>query len=289
MQVYTTYSTEPIKIATTFTGDNGLLPLSIKVTDVTKIEVRFGGGGAVTFVRYLKCLATKTDDLYIHGSEVAAPTPSPAGGNPVGGCIQDVYTSAKRAGNLVCGKKNVYFEKVASLTRGTCVAGETIAVDLRGSLTLRTGRYDLGWYVATDGGEALKGKCVMSILDQSKRYRVVAAPNSTRVIGTVEWNNDFKPNTLDKNDACGDVFTNGGAGTIDLNDLLVKQNVKCVDKNGDGSLDVAICITFRVPAQDDKCDPAGPYPGDSNSCYCSRYNIPQISVITPDTRSTNKC
>lgn len=262
---------------------------------MVKVEVIFKSSGAVSYLRYLRCLSRKRDDdLYIGGGDNDPDKPVgtvrstdksvyvPSGVKQAVGCLQDMYGGSGGNKKLVCGMKNVYLDKVAAAARGTCNQGDSIIVDIKASLMFKVGRYDVGWYIATDGGDALKGSCVVSILEQGKRYNVVSAPGEVRPVGKVAWDNDALPIALNKNDACGDVFIDGGSGAIDMNNLVISQNVTCVDKNDDGNLDFGICFTFRTNLNDGKCDPAAPIPGDAQTCYCARYDVPQISVVKPD-------
>jgi hypothetical protein len=247
---------------------------------------------AVTNIRFVRCLASITDDdlhvddSYLGGGVVKDSTPIQVDSKvqldsiskASTDCLYDKYKASGNEGKLVCGMKNVYLDKIASLKRGSCTEGEPVTVDLKASMIFKSGRYDVGWYIATDGGSALKGKCALSTFEQGKKYTVVATPGSSQVVGRVTWNNDSLPVALDKNDPCGDVFIDAGMGAIDVSDMLISQDLACVDKNDDGNLDFGICFTFRTALNDAKCDPTGPIPSKEQTCYCARYDIPQISV-----------
>jgi hypothetical protein len=252
---------------------------------------------AVTNVRFVRCLASVTnddlivDDTYLGGGAVRydGPLMNTRSGPIVPtttDCLYDKYKTAGNDGKLVCAMKNVYLDKVASLKRGSCQEGSPVMVDLKASMIFKSGRYDVGWYIGMDGGSALKGSCAVSTLEPTKKYSVVASPGSSQVVGKVTWNNDSLPIAFDKNDACGDVFINAGTGVVDISDLLVNQDLTCVDKNDDGNLDFGICFTFRTALNDAKCDPSAPIPSKEQTCYCARYDIPQISV---EKVSTNVC
>jgi hypothetical protein len=277
--------------STVATGDNGLLHLPIKQSKVESLEVIYKSSGAVAYIKYNRCVLHPIVGPLVPPQVAAVANVTTAvlgdvrsGTKPIVGCMQDLYNGKKLPGNLVCGMQMVYLDKVAALDRASCNEGESIMVDLKGSIRIKSDRYDLGWYIATDGGEALHGKCVVSILEQSSAYSVVATPGSTKIVGRVAWDSDALPQTLDKNDACGDVFIpDGGAGTIEMANLLTKQSIKCIDKNEDGNLDFGICFSYHTKVNDGKCDPAAPVPPNSDTCYCARYDVQQITVLKNDT------
>lgn len=219
--------------------------------------------------------------------EIFKPPSSPPGNKT---CMDNSYTEAHNVSDqLVCTTNEVYLEKVDSIVAKTCEAGQVITVDVDGSIRFTSARYDLGWYVATDGGDALDGSCAVNGLQKQASYSVVERPGSTKVVGSVNWGKDAK-GTLD---ACGDISTTtaGAGGNIDT-PVMVSLSVVCEDENKDGKMDVAICFTWRTSGTDDICtidrnDPltkgslADLYPGEVKGCYCERYNLPNITVVPP--------
>jgi uncharacterized repeat protein (TIGR01451 family) len=211
--------------------------------------------------------------------------PDPAGNKT---CMDNAYEDAFDISDaLVCTSKEVYLENVDSKTPKTCERGQVINLDLSGSIRFNSARFDLGWYVATDGGDALDGSCVVNGLQQAAKYNVVERPGSTKIVGSVNWN-DAKGTK----DACGDiVMTAAGGGNIDT-PIAMDLPVICADDDKDGRMDVAVCFTWRNADNDDVCtmnrnDPltkgrlADMYPGATSGCYCERYTIPSVTVTTP--------
>lgn len=209
-------------------------------------------------------------------------TTSAASGN----CMQDAWEDAGNSQDLVCRAKEVYLENI-STDRKTCNQGETVRLTINADIFLHAARYDLGWYVATDGGDALHGTCKIGGLTPDTQYKVTEG-NKDVIIGSVAWNNDFK----DGNDGCGDVFINGGGGCRIAVPFLKDVDVQCVDSNNDDVLDVSVCFSWRTAGTDGFCtlsldDPKTTgnvpdlYPGTPSKCFCARYDIPNVTVVKP--------
>jgi hypothetical protein len=221
-------------------------------------------------------------------------------------CMQEHWNDAGFTKDLVCRKREVYMGKLSS-ARATCKEGDKIKVTVDSSIHFHSDRYDSGWFVAVDGGDALVGSCVLKTLFPNQNYNVIADddicnpscdPDMTSV-GTVTWNQDpySLANGKEPADKCGDViFNGGGGGQIPDYPLLVDIEIACVDDNSDGNLDVSICTTWRSDKSDGFCtyddddpatqgDLADTYPAHPLQCFCARYDVPSITVIkkTSDT------
>jgi hypothetical protein len=214
--------------------------------------------------------------------------PPNADPNSPGSCMQNAYEDVGTGNKdeLVCTTNEVYLDNIDADAVLTCVEGETISITADGSIRFSSARYDLGWYVATDGGDALDGTCVVNGLQQRNEYKVLDGPGSSNVIGSVSWDSDAKGGK----DACGDIFTSldGVGGNIDI-PIIVGLPVKCTDENEDGNLDIAICFTWRNGSNDGHCTidendgvtigaRADMYPGKADGCYCERYDLKTVKV-----------
>lgn len=199
-------------------------------------------------------------------------------------CMQTNWEDAGNTQNLVCRAKEVFLNDVVS-PRLTCQEGAMIALNLTASIHFNSGRYDPGWYVATDGGDALVGTCAINGLVQGNDYKVTDGKGGA-VVGKVAWNSDFKGG----NDKCGDVLMDGGGGADIAVPFLTNVELKCVDDNNDGNMDISVCFSWRVAGQDDFCTlarddintkgkQADLYPGTPSKCFCARYDVPTITVI----------
>lgn len=190
--------------------------------------------------------------------------------------MEDNWENAGNNQGLVCAAKEVHLEDISAATRATCTPGTTVTVNLNATVIFNTGRYDVGWYIALDGGDALRGQCAIKTLRQADGpLALLAKHGSTSAVGTVVWNQDFKGG----NDLCGDVImSEGGGGVLDFMNIGRGLTLPCLDKTGDGYLDFGICFSWRQPGGDSFCDPNALFPGTPSKCFCSRYNVPQITV-----------
>lgn len=215
------------------------------------------------------------------------PTPVP----PI--CMQDAYDDNYKTNSpprLVCRKKQVFIEKLVSTdSRGHCKVGEKITLSLKASVHFNTDKYDPGYYIALDGGDAMTGTCARGALTKDgSDYQVTGAMLTKDIAGKVE-----RKDAHGSIDVCGDVFFNGGGGNIMLDDFAEEIQVTCADHDNDGNLDISICFTWRDEDKDDTCT-VGPgtgrknlpdlFPGTPTRCNCERVEVENISVDTPDDR-----
>jgi hypothetical protein len=192
-------------------------------------------------------------------------------------CIENHWQSAGKNGTLLCTNKQVSLSEVASTKKLQCKLGEKIKVSVNGNVLIDGDRNDLGWYVASDGGDALTGTCTVQGLESSYNYSFAKTSNATKPPGRVVW---WKKDGAD-DDQCGDIA--GTTGPVELRaPLLVDTEIMCADENEDGIVDVAFCFTWRSDANNKGvCQIADNIPGTSCSCYCTRYDIPDVVIETP--------
>ena len=207
-------------------------------------------------------------------------------------CLQHSYVDdAVNDDDLICTTKEVFLESISTAEPISCTLGEMVNVTLSASIHLESSRYDLGWYVAADDGDALEGFCVVNGLQEGYEYNVVEGPGSTTEAGFVSWDAD---SAAGGSDSCGDVFLDGqqGGGNIDGVPFVVNKALRCSDENEDGNMDLTVCFTWRLEDTDDFCTLADSnpltqnkladlYPGNNSMCYCASYDIPTITVVTP--------
>lgn len=199
-------------------------------------------------------------------------------------CIQDVWMAHGNSQGLTCTANDVTLSSVANICivvsppggprdlnndgcqdpnpqgQFTCVSGQqfTFTADFTMPLTAQA-RYDLGLYIAQDGGGAdgaLTGVCAPN---------VVTAANSPTFI-----NKDSPP------DICGDIDDAH-------NPQVIHQTITtmCNDTNGDSKVNLPWCTTWRQPGANEVCDSAtfgsastfDAYPGSPSKCNCGDLNI----------------
>lgn len=198
-------------------------------------------------------------------------------GDPTG-CMQDNYDKKGLDEDLVCATQDIYLEDLTSEV-ASCVIGDEITLDIDATIRLSSTRYDVGWYVATDGGDSLTGTCVVNGFQDPNEYKVLQGPKSSTDVGYVSWEEDIKTN-----DSCGDVFLGPDTTGYINTPVLVNTTVVCSDANDDGNLDISLCFTWRTAETDEKCtltDGETVVPGSAEACYCTRYDVPTVSIEDP--------
>lgn len=201
-------------------------------------------------------------------------------------CMQNNYDDAGNDGELICAAKEVFLEEVTSDVT-SCVEGQMFNATIEASIRLVSARYDVGWYIATDGGDSLDGTCVINGFQENHTYTVVESAGSTDEIGYVAWQSDLN-STVDN---CGDVFTAGGGSNVDT-PILVNVPITCTDENDDGNMDFSICFTWRTEETDGLCqleDGLSVIPGETEACFCTRYDVPTITVVEPNDDEITPC
>jgi hypothetical protein len=186
-------------------------------------------------------------------------------------CIEDHWQSAGSNCTLLCANKQVSLSEVMSTKELKCKLVEKTKVSVNGNVLIDGDRNDLGWYIASDGGDAMSGTCTVHGLESLHKYSFTKATNSTKSPGRVVW---WKKDDAD-DDQCGDI-----AGTT--TPLVVDTEITCADENEDGIVDVAICFTWRSDANNKgECNISDNIPGTASSCYYTRYDIRNVIVGPP--------
>ena len=228
---------------------------------------------------WARCIGAATP-LVVGGLLLGAP---PASAQVAPSCMQDVWKAHGNSQSLTCTANDVTLSTVSNIciavTPGgpqdanndgcqdpnpqgqfTCVSGQpfTFTADFAMPLTAQA-RYDLGLYIATDGGGAdgaLTGQCAAN---------VVTTANSPTFI-----NKDAAP------DICGDIDS---ANTPQV----IRQTITtmCVDSNNDSKVNLPWCTSWRQPGANEVCDSStyttaatfDAFPGSPSKCNCGDLNI----------------
>ncbi len=180
-----------------------------------------------------------------------------------GTCIQDVWQAHGNSQALTCTANDVTLASVSNIcvddgtghckAQNTCTSGGnvTFTADFTMPLTAQA-RYDLGLYIASDGGGsdgALTGQCIANIITPA---------NSTTFI-----NLDPPP------DICGDID-----GTHTPQIIHQTITTACVDTNGDGKLNLPWATTWRQTGANQVCTSTNDaYPGSPSKCNEGNLNI----------------
>ena len=223
---------------------------------------------------------TSTVHMVVAGDTRSTDKPSLLTGD--GNCIETNWKDAGNTEELLCATRDIFVESGAASKPLQCVTGDKVKVTIDASIRFRdiTPRYDVAWYVAKDGGDAMTGTCSSTALSRaSNDYSIVDSSGSDQVVGSVVWDA-----TDGDGDECGDVVISSGTDGANLDiPLVVDLEVPCMDDNEDGLLDVAVCFTWRQDCNNDVCSfTAGVIPGNpTTGCYCTRVDISNTEVETP--------
>lgn len=188
--------------------------------------------------------------------------------------MEDVYNNRTNTNStLICRAKEVQLTSITTAERTSCKVGSKITLDLSANIEMVSARYDLGWYIAQDGGDALSGTCAVNSLDSTNKFNVTN--------GNITWTQDSKI----RNDVCGDVFSITPSSKTTLNQASLGKQVEllCEDINGDGYLDFSICFSWRKGDVDSVCEPDALYPGSTSDCDCATYDATNVTVTTNST------
>jgi hypothetical protein len=189
-------------------------------------------------------------------------------------CIQDNWKAANHTDDLVCASKEVFIDSVVSDKPLTCSPGETINITVDATIQIAGPRNDVGWYIASDGGDALTGQCIVNGFQDSGAVYDVLNSNGQSA-GFVQWT---KADGAD-GDKCGDIFiVNDGSAKVSI-PILVDAALPCTDDNDDGALDFAVCFTWKTDATNGMCNFSTNIPGTNCGCYCTRIDVPNVEVV----------
>lgn len=153
------------------------------------------------------------------------------------------------------------------IVKGCNFPGDTALVSFVAEYALTAqDRYDLGVWIAEDGGDAKTGKCSVSSLPTGP---------------TPPWSNSAKGAQIP--DTCGDV-------TASLSPMYASiQNIdlKCIDSDGDGFAEANVCLSWNQPGANIACNtPTDTHPGSPAKCRCQP--LPGIAIPIPGVIKVDK-
>ena len=207
-----------------------------------------------------------------------------------GGCIDDESGVTNN-----CTANDVNIALILNQTDLSCEAGSTVDVDLIGELVAGAAeRWDIGFFIALDGGEARTGSCYQDFLFPADETCPSTTPGSYEP-GALTLNPDgsiasFTPGgpfydgecaiPIDPADACGDLEQ----GVFNYYQFPETLTVPCEDNDGDGRVDIGSCVswdntTSRGTPQKPSCLLVGDtLPNTKAKCRCEIQNIGNVYV-----------
>jgi hypothetical protein len=139
-------------------------------------------------------------------------------------------------------------------------------------------RYDIGMYIALDGGDARTGVCARNYLPPNPDP--LANPGDP---GSEGLGNGVGPHLTveDAADACGDLPQNTVwyYDLLELNPATFKPvepetlgvyTIQCVDTNGDGTVDIGTCTSWDNGKRETCLDASDAFPNTKAKCRCER-------------------
>lgn len=208
----------------------------------------------------------------------------------VGNCLADLI------GNALCTANDVVISNVDVISGPSiCVNGTTIYVQLQAQTVATSNlRYDIGYFVALDGGNAKTGSCFRDYLPSPL--------NTLATVGSVRTSPFFNAEfAQDPNDICGDI-EQGKTNNRNLGGTTVSSGtqgpptiiaIPCKDNNNDGFADVSTCTSWDILASNGTLRPScttvnGTLPGTASKCNCTSTQLGRI-IYKSECSSDSDC
>jgi hypothetical protein len=220
------------------------------------------------------------------------------------GCIQDTFQEFNGGGTLNCGANDIQIVAVTNvsiLDDGCAFVGDTATFNADFTVQLNaTSRHDIGLYIASDGGDAITGSCLVDKLD-------LATPGVQDLDGTGDDTSNPSPFGYCSPDAgatlslpirpCNEVGDCAGADTCEefgpgiqdtCGDMTTAFNpvitsisnitILCMDDDGDGSADLPYSASWRQPGGNDLClTELAAFPANTAKCKIG-LRVSQIPI-----------
>jgi hypothetical protein len=201
-------------------------------------------------------------------------------------CIDDVWKAHGNSQNLTCTANDVRVASATNIrdlsnaTLTQCVSGQyfSFVADFKVVLGAQA-RFDVGLYFATDGDTdgngALVGVCDANIVGP----KTPPPPP--------QYGSDFFTQLDPAPDSCGDIDGNHPTQMV----TVLVNNVLCNDSDGDGTLNLPNCTSWRTSGNNTTCQTSfDAYPGSPSKCNCDiGFNVPifvEVGSLTV-TKSAN--
>jgi len=186
-------------------------------------------------------------------------------------CVRDFQSGA------VCTANDVRIEELIPVSIleacGEGTIGETeVIFELLVSADGSPDRYDIGLYLALDGGSARDGdSCFHDYLEPPLTATPTLGDKNMDGVPDV----DNGPWLENDGDQCGDIGTN-----TQVFKTLTALRFACVDNNLDGSVDVSVCTSWDNNANTTCSTVADAFPGTNSKCSCDSVEL-GISPLVP--------
>jgi len=179
-------------------------------------------------------------------------------------CMQ---TAAGFTVNCAANDVNIAATTSLVVSDGCSFPGDTATISFVAEFNLTAqDRYDIGVWVAEDGGNALTGSCSVS------NFPINPSPPWTNLDALGQ-----------PTDTCGDLTSSNNP----LYSSIQNITVACVDTNGDGNLDISTALTWQQSGANDVCtSPLRALPGGPSKCKGT--SLPGIAISVPGVIKVDK-
>ena len=247
-----TTTTGPLPVVLINSPIPGVLPSMVPPTTTTYV------GGTTT---------------YVGVTTTAASCPLPAGS---GLCLADLFGSTPLCtSNDLASLATTVVSDVSS-----CIIGETITVNVTIKVaSTATERFDMGFQVATDGGDAVTGTC--------ENFALQAVSQNNTDLDVPSGNGPYYNGEIGETcDVCGDIRGIDGVNTR----FLPGIDVLCVD-NGGGEVGVSVCVSWSNISGNSVNPCTGPddtRPSQTSKCECLGHltGVTPVPTTGPTTTTT---
>ncbi len=198
-------------------------------------------------------------------------------------CVQDFQAGAN------CTANDVRFESIEVISNSEPCTGpaDTGTFVFRAAISTDGGpdRYDVGIFMALDGGSALSGdNCFHDFLDPplttTPTYAADGADANTlrELLDGPWWEGE---DAVGSGDECGDIEKDdGGIGDVESKKTLDPVTIACDDEvgadglpPGDGIVDISVCSSWDNNTNTVCTGVTEAFPGTNSKCGCQRVNI----------------
>ena len=221
---------------------------------------------------------------------LAAVSASQPAGAQTGTCIDDVTGRTN-----VCSAGDVQLSLLANEEGTTCVVGEPITLRLMARLIATSAeRYDIGMFLALDGGDAASGSC---------QHDYLRPPLAAGGVCTVSGDDCRKDADCPSGETCTGGYYPGSASSAggpfydaepedepdECGDLeqgvntyyrLAPVTVECVDSTGDGFLDISTAVSWDNQRTNTCQGPGDAVPNTPSKCRFGIVEVANVPVIT---------
>ena len=207
--------------------------------------------------------------------------------------MTDFYSAQGNTGTLNCtgGDVTIASAETAQVIQGCLGPGDTAQVQIKLNYVINAAtRYDIGSFIATDGGNAQNGTCFREYLNPP--LAEVPTPADLASGSGPYLDAELSAQGV-SNDLCGDAASNADPTRIVSTEADNTQyqtlTLPCRDSDNDGFLDFETCTGWRQNASYDCTGLTGAFlagiPGNGSKCECSTVNLTAVAVPTLDPAS----